>query len=234
VSAFNPEHFWDTCDSGSLLIDANEPWCEAQLGSRKASLLVIAHARIVWPEIVAADANRKELFRSSHRQSIDRCEHALNVCERFLDGQATDAERGAALAELDEFDRTNHGPYLSLELSLAGFFAESAWRGEFLASYSSAGDPHPEAWDSAFANLLREVFGNPHRPVRFDPAWRTDTAVAIARQMYDSREFGAMPILADALQDAGCNSDELLNHCRSATAAHVRGCWVVDLVLGRA
>ena len=52
--------------------------------------------------------------------------------------------------------------------------------------------------------------------------------------MYDSREFGAMPILADALQDAGCEDEQILMHCRDATAPHVRGCWVCDLVLGKA
>jgi hypothetical protein len=51
--------------------------------------------------------------------------------------------------------------------------------------------------------------------------------------MYDSREFGAMPILADALQDAGCEDEQVLMHCRDATAAHVRGCCVCDLVLGK-
>jgi hypothetical protein len=82
--------------------------------------------------------------------------------------------------------------------------------------------------------LLRDVFGNPFRPVAFDPAWRTDTAVALARGMYGSRDFSAMPILADALQDAGCENDDLLAHCRDAKQVHVRGCWVVDLVLGKA
>ncbi|QJW97776.1 hypothetical protein [Frigoriglobus tundricola] len=81
--------------------------------------------------------------------------------------------------------------------------------------------------------LLRDIFGNPYRPVAFDPACRTDTAVSLARQMYDSRDFGAMPILADALQDAGCENSDILNHCRDASAPHVRGCWVVDLVLGK-
>jgi len=80
--------------------------------------------------------------------------------------------------------------------------------------------------------LVRDIFGNPFRPVAFDPAWRTDTAVSLARKMYEAREFGAMPILADALQDAGCNSDDILNHCREP-GTHVRGCWVVDLVLGK-
>ena len=81
-------------------------------------------------------------------------------------------------------------------------------------------------------SALREVFGDPFRPVTFSTAWRTDTAVSIARQMYDSRDFSAMPILADALQDAGCDEEQVLTHCRDAGGMHVRGCWVVDLVLG--
>jgi hypothetical protein len=83
------------------------------------------------------------------------------------------------------------------------------------------------------AHLLRDVFGNPFRPVTFDPSWRTSTAMSLARQMYESREFSAMPILADALQDAGCEHPDVLTHCRDPKGVHVRGCWVVDLVLGK-
>ncbi len=82
------------------------------------------------------------------------------------------------------------------------------------------------------SELLRDVFGNPFRSVTFSPEWRTETAVLLASQMYESRDFGAMPILADALQDAGCDNDDILNHCRG-NGPHVRGCWVVDLVLGK-
>jgi hypothetical protein len=85
---------------------------------------------------------------------------------------------------------------------------------------------------SAFAPLLRDVFPNPYRPVAFAPRWRTATAVALARGMYESRDFGAMPILADALEDADCDGEDVLAHCRGG-GPHVRGCWVVDLVLGK-
>jgi hypothetical protein len=68
--------------------------------------------------------------------------------------------------------------------------------------------------------------------VVFSPEWRTDTAVSLAQQMYDARDFTAMPILADALQDAGCDNDDILNHCRRP-GVHVRGSWLVDLVLGK-
>jgi hypothetical protein len=85
---------------------------------------------------------------------------------------------------------------------------------------------------SALQLLVHDIFGNPFRPVAFGAEWRTSTAVAIAKQMYESRDFTAMPILADALQDAGCDNDDVLNHCRGP-GPHVRGCWVVDLVLGK-
>ena len=77
-----------------------------------------------------------------------------------------------------------------------------------------------------------EVAG-PTPPVAFSPEWRTTTAVQLARGIYESRDFSAMPILADALQDAGCENAEVLNHCRDPQQVHVRGCWVVDLVLDK-
>jgi hypothetical protein len=93
---------------------------------------------------------------------------------------------------------------------------------------------HPfEGVGHAYCDLTRDIFGNPFRPVAFSPTWRTDTAIALARQMYESRDFGAMPILADALQDAGCDNDDILSHCRDANQPHVRGCWVLDLLLGK-
>ncbi|VTR94744.1 Uncharacterized protein OS=Sorangium cellulosum (strain So ce56) GN=sce5710 PE=4 SV=1 [Gemmata massiliana] len=81
--------------------------------------------------------------------------------------------------------------------------------------------------------LLRDIFGNPFRPAIFSPSWRTSTTVALAAQMYESRDFSTMPILADSLQDAGCDSAEVLDHCRGG-GPHVRGCWVIDLALGKA
>jgi anti-anti-sigma factor len=84
------------------------------------------------------------------------------------------------------------------------------------------------------AHVVSEFFGELVRPVAFDPAWRTDTAVTLAKQMRDAGEFGAMPILADALQDAGCEDEHLLMHCRDATQPHTRTCWVCELVLGKA
>ena len=82
------------------------------------------------------------------------------------------------------------------------------------------------------AELIRDIFGNPFRPVTLDPRWLSSTVLDLARTIYDERLFERLPILADALMDAGCDSEEILNHCRSE-GPHVRGCWVVDLVLGK-
>ncbi|MFO0806291.1 MAG: hypothetical protein U0791_24570 [Gemmataceae bacterium] len=85
----------------------------------------------------------------------------------------------------------------------------------------------------AIVEFALDIFGNPFRPISFSPEWRTTTTVAIAQGMYESRDFGPMPLLADALQDAGCEVPEIIDHCRRP-GPHVRGCRVVDGVLGKA
>ncbi len=85
---------------------------------------------------------------------------------------------------------------------------------------------------SAVGRRLCDIFGNPFHAIAIDPSWRTEAVAAIAYGMYESRDFAAMPVLADALEDAGCADADILAHCRG-TGPHVRGCWVVDLVLGK-
>jgi hypothetical protein len=78
--------------------------------------------------------------------------------------------------------------------------------------------------------LARCVFGNPFRPFPVAPEWRTGTVLAIAHVVYAERAFDQLPILADALEEAGCDALELLTHCRGP-GPHALGCWVLDLVL---
>jgi len=78
--------------------------------------------------------------------------------------------------------------------------------------------------------LLRDVFPNPFRPVNFLPEWLDRNVTGIARGMYASRDFSPMPLLADALQDAGCSNEHVVNHCRSP-GPHIRGCWVIEGLL---
>jgi hypothetical protein len=84
-------------------------------------------------------------------------------------------------------------------------------------------------------HFLREIFGNPFRPFTLNPVWLTwhdGLLVSMARQMYESRDFTDMPILADALEEAGCTNQDILAHCRCG-GEHVRGCWVIDALLGK-
>ncbi|WP_439629193.1 hypothetical protein [Gemmata sp.] len=87
--------------------------------------------------------------------------------------------------------------------------------------------------DWTLCRFVGDIFGNPFRPVAIDPQWLTSDVLALARGIYEEREFDRMPILADALQDAGCDSAAVLDHCRDPNGTHVRGCWVVDLLLGK-
>jgi hypothetical protein len=84
-------------------------------------------------------------------------------------------------------------------------------------------------------HLLRCLFGTPFRPVSANPVWPTwhgGLLVSMARRMYDSRDFSDLPVLADALEEAGCEDQDILSHCRSG-CDHFRGCWVIDLLLGK-
>jgi hypothetical protein len=81
--------------------------------------------------------------------------------------------------------------------------------------------------------VVRDVFGDAPVLPEIDANWRTADVVALARGIYEDRAFDRLPILADALMDAGCSDESILNHCRTK-GPHVRGCWVVDLVLGKA
>jgi hypothetical protein len=82
------------------------------------------------------------------------------------------------------------------------------------------------------SNLLRCIFGNPFRLVFLDSAWLTPNVVSLAHTIYDDRAFERMSILGDAIEETGCDSSDILDHCRSQVE-HVRGCWVVDALLGK-
>lgn len=85
---------------------------------------------------------------------------------------------------------------------------------------------------STLCHVLRDVFGNPFRPTPFPRSWQAGPVLAVAESIYAERAFAEMPVLADALEEAGCDDPRILEHCRQP-GLHARGCWVVDLVLRR-
>jgi hypothetical protein len=84
----------------------------------------------------------------------------------------------------------------------------------------------------AQCQMLRDLFGNPFRSVALAPVWLTSRVVALAQAIHDERAFDRLPVLADALEEAGCHDEHILGHCRGP-GPHVRGCWLVDLILGK-
>ena len=159
----------------------------------------------------------------------------IDMAEKVAEGTAVPGEREATLHRFETAVREN--PDLADNLYLSALFTLCADPAS--AAHQSVGCAFEyerrvlnSTRPKVYANLLRCILGNPFRPVTLDPAWRTSTVVALAKGIYDDRAFDRLPVLADALQDAGCENDDILNHCRG-DGPHARGCWVVDLVLGK-
>jgi hypothetical protein len=183
-----------------------------------------------------------ELFRREWRQSSTSLhEQLLDVATQFAEGEVSKKRIEQLYGEI-------RGVYHPMNASLL-IWPDSRQMAECVDAafqqlpYVLPTEKPKYATDEQFAKQVsqmharasdfRDIFGNPFRPVIFSPAWRTSTSVGLAQTMYDARHFNAMPILADALQDAGCEDESILSHCRDEQQVHVRGCWVVDLVLGK-
>jgi hypothetical protein len=212
--------------------------------TRKSRFYLVACARRQWMRLPTVGRVLVELAEMFAEAPAARAElHAAvePIAERLLDSDGFPDELLTAETELSmasfyrplgpQFEQAHRNPAPSRPLT------PKEWRGLAALLYLPfALDTPNYSWVPVplhSETLLRDVYGNPFRPVHFPPEWRTDTAVILARQMYESREFGPMPILADALQDAGCDHEELLAHCRDMCQRHDRGCWVLDLVLDR-
>ena len=160
--------------------------------------------------------------------------NALEAVERFADGLLTETECDAVLADEAPLVAT----FVSAERLLEAATSTERWKAACDGA-SQAGiaaksldrllwhytQPHYSAW-------IREVFGNPFRPIVVAPDWLTGDVIGLATGIYQDRAFDRLPILADALMDAGCDNEDILRHCRG-DGPHVRGCWVLDLLLGK-
>jgi hypothetical protein len=190
-----------------------------------------------------------------HLLADERSRNALDVMERFLDRRATKRqyERATNAAsdvtwdyaeKVDGHLEAANAVYRALDDIVDDFTDASEVATEVIDAVLRTVPEGSRAYgkrrrdaitaEGAYqANVLRDIFGNPFRPVALDASWLTSDVLALAKGIYEDRAFDRMPILADALQDAGCASDAVLKHCRDAKQVHVRGCWVVDLLLGK-
>ncbi|WP_232069588.1 hypothetical protein [Gemmata massiliana] len=231
VGSNNTEEAWLACTAADDLLsraaDLHYRRGNHELSERKLRLFGCACCRLLWLQIPAA-ASRA----------------AVVAAERYADGSVGEGELAAACEAAAEFrlstEYSKNAPTWAAASIARGVDDEWLYRthiSDIIEAVLKAIEYRPfgfdtEMMEATLCQLFRDIFGNPFRPVAFSPSWRTATAITLAAQMYESRDFGAMPILADALQDAGCNSAEVLDHCRG-DGPHVRGCWIVDLVLGK-
>jgi hypothetical protein len=184
-----------------------------RVNPRKLHLFVCGCCRRPW---IMADGDHVE---------------ALETAERYADGLITEGELGGASIRVRLSDRaTSLEAKLALDCCLSGSSEPRRLQGAYEWA-AIAGTDAPAEWKYQ-GHLIRCIFGNPFRPVTVDPSWLTSTVVSLAQGIYAERAFDRLPILADALQDAGCDNPDVLDHCRGP-GPHVRGCWVVDLVLGK-
>jgi hypothetical protein len=207
-----------------------------KVSDRKLRLLAVACCRRIW-----------------HLLDDVRSQNAVLEAERHAVGLLTDEQLTVFSNKAKEafIQISNAGPIVSQtsKNTLAGmavwsatlcrsdksfFFPEDPIFGmaDFTTSKAAAASDKYYLEVMFQATLVRDIFGNPYRPVTFNQAWLTSTVLALATGIYNERAFDRMPILAHALQDAGCDNEEVLNHCRQP-GEHVRGCFVVDLLLGK-
>jgi hypothetical protein len=188
---------------------------EAEASDRKLRLFGCACCRQVWESLT------EDCFRD-----------AVEVAERFADGKASRKE--LALAKKTSGAALEGAGVTGPRYCALGSAWSSTRNPPTAAIYPLwvFTDEADRKWEIQF---LRDIFGNPFRPVTADPswlAWNESTVRKIAQAIYEERAFEQLPVLADALEDAGCDDADLLAHCRG-DGPHVRGCWVIDLLLGK-
>jgi hypothetical protein len=223
---------WLACDDPRPML----AFIPGGAGERKLRLFACACCRRIGHLLSGPDFLRAidvaELY-ADKQVSAEECRRAHRIGYDYYTNNQAGAPGGAnPNSHLAVAWAANIAPSGGYPIDFAGYVFENACRlGARWHSNQALTEPQLQERAQQSA-LVREIFGNPFRAVTFPPAWRTDTAAALARQMYEARDFSAMPILADALQDAGCDNEDILVHCRG-NGPHVRGCWVVDLVLGK-
>jgi hypothetical protein len=189
----------------------------------------------------------------------EECRAAVETAERYADGQATVEELRAGLTALRK-ERAGAPIATKWEAALSAAMEAASEKPRPSTALAAALDARaavgwPARWQHSDDTpthlaalppvvreelltqcaLLRDIAGNPYRRVELDPAWlrwNDGTVRRVAQGIYEESAFSELPVLADALEEAGCSEATLLEHCRSA-GPHVRGCWAVDLLLAR-
>jgi hypothetical protein len=163
-------------------------------------------------------------------------ETAVHITEKYVDGTVSEARLAQMWAARRYYEHllqpsSEYNPSMAPYRIAVRLAAPDPWAAAFEIARNSAWDADRDVQ----AALARCIFGNPFRSASIDPAWlawKDRTVPRLAELVYEERAFERLPVLADALEEAGCTDPEILAHCRGS-GEHGRGCWVVDLVLGK-
>jgi hypothetical protein len=208
--------------------------------------------QLVQPLMDSQHQRRLRLFSCGvcrHYQHLithERVRKALDRAERFAEGELSDATMEKWHLEVRKITEEPTRKRLPEE----GINRAVQW-----ACLPSRYGGYPESWSALVwqfrhvqkdevraeevelvaRTMLGDIYGHRFRPCSIEPgwlAWNGGTVPKFAQGIYEERAFDRLPILADALEDAGCVDGDILNHCRGP-GPHVRGCWVIDLILGK-
>lgn len=177
----------------------------------------------------------------------ERSRHCIEVVERFADDRATTEELQAAEMEAREnwlHNAADDTAFTCLQLcaeEVDGLHVSTtAISAAFRRQQTDADKPFDPlggrrsgacpSEERAQCELIRDIFGNSFRTIPIEPKWLSEIVSSLASGIYADRAFDRLPILADALEEAGCSDIDILGHLRSP-GLHVRGCWVLDLLL---
>jgi hypothetical protein len=230
------EREWLTCaDPERMLVNLR-----GKGSDRKLQLFGVGCCRRIWHLLI--DDRSKNAVLTVERDAdmmsspeevavaFSDSEIAFRACEHITDRHADAAGAAHDLTASCEDMILKAGSMALATANAAGYLEDDsffAYREDVEVEY-----PHQ-------CSLIRDIFGNPFRPVALSPALRTPAVLALAQAAYENRtlpsghlEHDRLAILADALEEAGCTDQDILTHLR-APGPHVRGCWVVDLLLGK-
>ena len=213
---------WLACTSPDPMLE----FLRGRASDRKLRLFAVACCRRLWPLLVE-EASR----------------YVVELAEEFAEKQYRPLSLESAIRDNYAFLQTIN-PYTATAVAVSAANAaggEASWAAAWVTvsdarraiHLSNNSDPFLEA--KCQSKLLREIVGNPFRSPSIEPTWLywCNRAVeGVAQAIHEERQFDDMPILADALEDAGCDNTDILDHCRQP-GPHVRGCWVLDLCLGK-
>lgn len=223
------EEEWLSCSDPQAMLEFLR---DRGASDRKFRLFAVACCRSLW-HLLDDDRCRRAVERSESYADGVLAKSVLAISRKEMPSKYRNKHRQAIARSLSE--RSAEGWALGWDMSKYSLRANSSDAANLTLLAYVVGQSHsvnPDGHDGFPAQVLRDLFGNPFRQVTIDPSWLASTVTALARGIYDERAFDRLPILADALTDAGCDSDLLLDHLRGP-GPHVRGCWALDLVLGK-